>query len=53
MSCSVLRRLSLAARTCASAARTLFSVWKPSNSDCWIWTPKEPVVMRLVLLVEV
>ena len=28
----------------ASAARTLFVVWKPSNSVCWIWTPNEPVV---------
>ena len=44
--CSVLRRLSLDARTCASAARTLFLVWKPSNRVCWISTPNEPVVMR-------
>jgi hypothetical protein len=45
--CSVLRSASLAARTRASAARTLFLVWKPSNRVCLISTPNEPVEIRV------
>ena len=52
--CSWLRRLSFDALTCASAARTLLRVWKPSKRFCWMLTPNEPVVSLVVpdVLVE-